>query len=178
MRDIVLEMRSQQQAYARRHLGDDHWETMVLLDIPRWYWHLSGIKKWDLAPVEVSSPCNACRASKHPCHYTRNATANECRECHLQGKTCFLGNSQGANKKRTRADSVEEDEDSDPITDSKVKRKGDNQKRRKVDSEEDKWDSNLVKRLELQLEAGERQVAGLLEENNRVKHAEELAGNM
>lgn len=89
----------------------------------------------------------------------------------------MLGNSQGANKKRTRADSVEEDEDFDPITDPKVKREGDNQKKRKVDSEADKWDSNFVKRLELQLEVRERQVAGLLEENNRVKQCYDESRN-
>ncbi len=63
MRDIIVEMGSKQRVDTRRHLGDPHWENMVLLDIPRRYRHhehLSDIKNlnWDLEPVKVSSPVN------------------------------------------------------------------------------------------------------------------------
>ncbi len=52
MRDIIVEMGSKQRVDTRRHLGDPHWENMVLLDIPRrtvTTEHLSDIKNlnWD-----------------------------------------------------------------------------------------------------------------------------------
>ncbi|KAK0460204.1 uncharacterized protein EV420DRAFT_1478726 [Desarmillaria tabescens] len=61
MCSIIIEMDSLQQADARRHIRDVHWEAMVLLDIPHQYHyhkHLSDIKSlnWDLEPVKVSSP--------------------------------------------------------------------------------------------------------------------------
>ncbi|KAK0232635.1 hypothetical protein IW262DRAFT_1451108 [Armillaria fumosa] len=175
MRDIIVEMGSKQQVDTRRHLGDAHWEDMVLLDIPRRYRHhehLSHIKNlnWDLEPVKVSSPCHSCRASKYPCYYTNKDAANDCRECYLQGKTCTLGNNERVNKKRPRADSVEDD---DEPTDSKGKQKEHTRKKRKVESEEDNWDSKLIKRLELQLEETDRQVASLSDERNRIKQCYE-----
>lgn len=171
MRDIIVEMGSRQQVDTRRHLGDAHWEDMILLDIPRrhrFHDHLSDIKNlnWDLAPVKVSSPCYSCRASKYPCHYTNKDAANDCRECYLQGKACTLGNGQRTNKKRPRADSVEAD---DEPTDSNEKQKEHTRKKRKIEPDEDNWDLKLIKRLELQLEEKDRQVAGLSDERNRIK---------
>ncbi|KAK0442279.1 cytochrome P450 [Desarmillaria tabescens] len=181
MRSIIVEMGSLQQADARRHIGDVCWEAMVLLDIPRRYrYHenLSDIKNlnWDLEPVKVSSPCNVCRMSKYPCHYTSRDAASECRECYFQGQTCSLGNSQRAGKKRMRADSVEEYEESKPA-ESKGKEKEHKRKKRKTEPEEDKWDSNLIKRLELQLEAKERQVASLSDERNRLQQCYDVSTN-
>ncbi len=118
--------------------------------------------------------CHSCRASKYPCHYTNKDAADECRECYLQGKTCTLGNDQRANKKRPRADSVEDDEP----TDSKGKQKEHSRKKRKVESEEDNWDLKLIKRLELQLEERERQVASLSDERNRIKQCYDESMNL
>ncbi|SJL11717.1 uncharacterized protein ARMOST_15125 [Armillaria ostoyae] len=181
MRSIIFEMGSQQQADARRHIGDACWEAMVLLDIPRRYryYDLSDIKNlnWDLVPIKASSPCNACRASKYPCHYTNRDVANDCRECYLQGKTCSLGNSQRANRKRTRADSIEDDED-DEATDSNGKQKEHSRKKRKLEPEEDNWDLKLIKRLELQLEEKERQVTSLSDERNRIKQCYDESTNL
>ena len=70
------------------------------------------------------------------------------------------------NKKRPRADSVEAD---DEPTDSNEKQKEHTRKKRKIEPDEDNWDLKLIKRLELQLEEKDRQVAGLSDERNRIK---------